>query len=87
MSDCARRSQAATSVCRSLPNTVDRAVIVGNCQAGALEMMLRTNEEFTKRFELVSFPAVHRDDGGPRVVGDVCLQLRSTARPPARTST
>jgi hypothetical protein len=38
---------------------VDRAVIVGNCQAGALEMMLSTNEEFTKRFELVSFPAVH----------------------------
>jgi Polysaccharide biosynthesis enzyme WcbI len=38
---------------------VDRAVVVGNCQAGALEMMLSTNEEFTKRFELVSFPAVH----------------------------
>lgn len=38
---------------------MDRAVIVGNCQAGALEMMLSTNEEFTKRFELVSFPAVH----------------------------
>jgi Polysaccharide biosynthesis enzyme WcbI len=38
---------------------VDRAVVVGNCQAGALEMMLSTNDEFTKRFELVSFPAVH----------------------------
>jgi hypothetical protein len=38
---------------------VDQVVVVGNCQAGALEMMLRTNEEFTKRFELVSFPPVH----------------------------
>jgi Polysaccharide biosynthesis enzyme WcbI len=38
---------------------VDRVVIVGNCQAKALEMMLSTNEEFTKRFEFVSFPAVH----------------------------
>jgi Polysaccharide biosynthesis enzyme WcbI len=38
---------------------MDRVVVVGNCQAGALEMMLRTNEEFTKRFEFVSFPAVH----------------------------
>ncbi len=38
---------------------MDRAVIVGNCQAKALEMMLNTNEEFTKRFEFVSFPAVH----------------------------
>jgi hypothetical protein len=38
---------------------MDRAVIVGNCQAKALEMMLETNEEFTKRFEFVSFPAVH----------------------------
>ncbi len=28
-----------------------------------------------------------RDDAGPRGVGDVLLQLRSTARPPARTST
>ncbi|HEX4114941.1 MAG TPA: WcbI family polysaccharide biosynthesis putative acetyltransferase [Solirubrobacteraceae bacterium] len=38
---------------------MDRAVIVGNCQAKALEMMLETNDEFTKRFEFVSFPAVH----------------------------
>jgi hypothetical protein len=38
---------------------VDRIVVVGNCQAKALEMMLATNEEFTKRFEFVSFPAVH----------------------------
>lgn len=38
---------------------MDRAVIVGNCQAKALEMMLYTNEEFAKRFEFVSFPAVH----------------------------
>lgn len=38
---------------------MDRAVVVGNCQAKALEMMLATNEEFAKRFEFVSFPAVH----------------------------
>ncbi len=38
---------------------MDRVVVVGNCQAKALEMMLATNDEFTKRFEFVSFPAVH----------------------------
>jgi hypothetical protein len=38
---------------------MERVIIVGNCQAKALEMMLSTNEEFTKRFEFVSFPAVH----------------------------
>jgi hypothetical protein len=38
---------------------MDRVVVVGNCQATALEMMLATNEEFTKRFEFVRFPAVH----------------------------
>lgn len=38
---------------------MDRVVVIGNCQAKALEMMLATNEEFTKRFEFVSFPAVH----------------------------
>ena len=38
---------------------MERVVVVGNCQATALEMMLSTNEEFTKRFELVSFPPVH----------------------------
>lgn len=38
---------------------MDRVVVVGNCQAGALEMMLATNGEFTKRFEFTSFPAVH----------------------------
>ena len=38
---------------------MDKVVVVGNCQAGALEMMLRTNREFMDRFELVSFPAVH----------------------------
>jgi Polysaccharide biosynthesis enzyme WcbI len=38
---------------------MDQVVVIGNCQAGALEMMLSTNEEFTKRFEFVSFPAVH----------------------------
>lgn len=38
---------------------MDRVVVVGNCQAKALEMMLATNEEFAQRFEFVSFPAVH----------------------------
>lgn len=38
---------------------MDQVVVVGNCQAGALEMMLSINEEFTKRFEFVSFPPVH----------------------------
>jgi Polysaccharide biosynthesis enzyme WcbI len=38
---------------------MDRAIIIGNCQAQALEIMLSTNEAFTDRFELVSFPAVH----------------------------
>jgi hypothetical protein len=38
---------------------MDRIVVVGNCQAKALEMMLGTNNEFTSRFEFVSFPAVH----------------------------
>ncbi|HEY5194343.1 MAG TPA: WcbI family polysaccharide biosynthesis putative acetyltransferase [Solirubrobacteraceae bacterium] len=38
---------------------MERIVVVGNCQAKAVEMMLSTNEEFTKRFEFVSFPAVH----------------------------
>jgi hypothetical protein len=38
---------------------MDRAVVVGNCQAKALELMLTTNDAFAARFELVSFPAVH----------------------------
>ncbi len=38
---------------------MDRAVVVGNCQAQALEMILATSEDFTSRFEFVSFPAVH----------------------------
>lgn len=38
---------------------MDRVVVVGNCQAKALEMMLATNDEFAKRFEFVSFSAVH----------------------------
>ncbi|HKG40061.1 MAG TPA: WcbI family polysaccharide biosynthesis putative acetyltransferase [Conexibacter sp.] len=38
---------------------MDRAVVVGNCQAKALELMLTTNDAFKSRFELVSFPAVH----------------------------
>ena len=38
---------------------MERAVVVGNCQAKALELMLATNDAFAQRFELVSFPAVH----------------------------
>jgi hypothetical protein len=38
---------------------MERIVVVGNCQAKALEMMLSTNPECTDRFEFVSFPAVH----------------------------
>lgn len=38
---------------------MDRAVVVGNCQAKALELALATNEAFARRFEFVSFPAVH----------------------------
>lgn len=38
---------------------MDRAVVVGNCQAQALELMLMTNDAFARRFEFVSFPAVH----------------------------
>lgn len=38
---------------------MERAVVVGNCQARALELMLSTSEDFTKRFEFVCFPPVH----------------------------
>ncbi|HZV72984.1 MAG TPA: WcbI family polysaccharide biosynthesis putative acetyltransferase [Conexibacter sp.] len=38
---------------------MDRLVVVGNCQAKALELMLSTNDAFATRFELVSFPPVH----------------------------
>jgi Polysaccharide biosynthesis enzyme WcbI len=38
---------------------MERAVVVGNCQAKALELMLTTNDAFASRFELASFPAVH----------------------------
>lgn len=38
---------------------MERAVLVGNCQAIALEMLLSSNAEFAKRFEFVRFPAVH----------------------------
>jgi len=34
-------------------------VVVGNCQAKGLEMTLATNEGFSRRFDPVSFPAVH----------------------------
>ncbi len=38
---------------------MDRAVVVGNCQAIALELMLSNNAQFARRFEFVRFPAVH----------------------------
>jgi hypothetical protein len=38
---------------------MEQAVVVGNCQAKALEMMLSTNDAFAERFEFVSFPPVH----------------------------
>lgn len=38
---------------------MERVVVVGNCQAMALEMMLSTSDEFAKRFEFVNFPPVH----------------------------
>ena len=59
---------------------MDRVVVVGNCQAKALEMMLATNEEFAKRFEFVSFPAVHEipDETIPelhRAVADAAIAI------------
>jgi hypothetical protein len=36
-----------------------KIVLIGNCQATALEMMLNTNQVFRDRFEFVSFPPVH----------------------------
>jgi Polysaccharide biosynthesis enzyme WcbI len=38
---------------------MERVVVVGNCQAASLEMLLATNERFSERFEFVSFPPVH----------------------------
>lgn len=38
---------------------MDKVVVVGNCQAGALEMMLSTNQAFMDLFQFVSFPPVH----------------------------
>jgi hypothetical protein len=38
---------------------MDKVVVVGNCQAKALEMMLGACGEFAERFEPVSFPPVH----------------------------
>lgn len=38
---------------------MERAVVVGNCQASALELMLETSTAFSERFELVRFPPVH----------------------------
>jgi hypothetical protein len=38
---------------------MERVVVIGNCQAPALEMVLSTSDRFTERFEFVSFPPVH----------------------------
>jgi hypothetical protein len=38
---------------------MDRVVVVGNCQAKALEIVLATNEAFSDRFAFTSFPPVH----------------------------
>jgi hypothetical protein len=38
---------------------MDGVVVVGNCQAKALELMLGTNEAFAQRFAFTSFPPVH----------------------------
>jgi hypothetical protein len=39
--------------------TRDRAIVFGNCQATALERMLKTSNGFAKRFKVRTFPAVH----------------------------
>lgn len=36
-----------------------RAIVIGNCQAKALETVLGASRAFVARFELLSFPAVH----------------------------
>jgi hypothetical protein len=38
---------------------MERVIVIGNCQAKGLEMMLATNRAFAERFEPISFPAVH----------------------------
>jgi Polysaccharide biosynthesis enzyme WcbI len=38
---------------------MERAVVVGNCQAKALEVTLGASRAFRDRFTLVTFPAVH----------------------------
>lgn len=38
---------------------MERVVVVGNCQAKVLEMLLATNAAFASGFEFASFPAVH----------------------------
>jgi hypothetical protein len=43
---------------------MERVVVVGNCQAKALELALCTNTAFAERFEPVSFPPVHEIPDG-----------------------
>jgi hypothetical protein len=38
---------------------MERAVVVGNCQATALELVLATNDAFATRFAVSRFPPVH----------------------------
>jgi hypothetical protein len=38
---------------------MERAVVVGNCQAAVLERILLANDAFAERFAFTTFPAVH----------------------------
>ncbi len=38
---------------------MEQVVVVGNCQAKALELLLGTNEAFARHFAFTSFPPVH----------------------------
>lgn len=47
----------------------DPVVIVGNCQAAALAIALRTSERFARLFDVLEFPAVHEIP--PQMVPDL----------------
>ncbi len=58
------RDDAPATGRRTLPGryadgSMERIVVVGNCQAIALELMLSTNVALKERFEFVRFPAAH----------------------------
>lgn len=54
-----RRQSAPISFPQRTARGRDTAIVVGNCQAGALGIMLRAHDDFRRRFDLVEFPAVH----------------------------